>query len=325
MEHREVYAPVGRAREPRGMTMLDVMALVVGFSIVFAMISQIPSLLGAYDGEAFGARFGSELGWMAPLLELMRIALPFGAAVSVVVLARRLAHGGFPRPAEWVTLLLGVTFVIRAFPNVEYGFLPFWRNVVPGLRDDRAWWLWGLAGLIACGSGLALLLVFRRRLPTRVMAIGLVALLGLTLWWPVAALGRTVPALVWQFHDLPIVTSSWPYSFHAALLTALGRLPLGLVYGTILAAALQDASADSRSRWTWPEWAGMAAALLLLPCWFVLDYALTWHYGWYMPPAWALAVTIASWWLAERYGPAWNRLLDARYDRHQSTSPPPEG
>lgn len=297
-------------REPRGMTLLDASALVVGFAAVFALVSQTPELAGV----------GTDAGppWNVPFRAILLLGLPFGAAIAVVVLVRRLAHGGITRPAEWLTLALGLTFLVQAFPDSEVALPAFWRAVTPGLVDFRAAErAWGLAGLVAVLTGWALFARLRASLPTRVTSLWLIALLGLALWWPLAVLSRTVPQLIWLFYDAPIVSSSWPFWFDNALFEALGRLPIGLVYGTILAAALREYPEPARSRWTWPEWAGVATALLVLPCWFLLDSERTgaWREAFFMPMAWAAVVGLASWWLAGRLVTTWSPAGVSTYDR----------
>src|SRR4051812_18027293 len=171
--------------EPRSMTPVDVMALVAGAAI---------GLTSSFRGRAIVGGFPYVVPepWVMLVFLLAWVFWMGAASTSVVVGARLVRYRRFPRPAEWLAILLTLIGHQAMAPmqpiDTLTGSLPFGMM---GALDTFAGWRWTTAGLAAgvVALGLGLLHLLRRRLPPWAMTAGLVAIAYLTLAGPISTIG----------------------------------------------------------------------------------------------------------------------------------------
>lgn len=262
--------------EPKLMTMLDLAAIVVGFAGVFSLIARTTLYAGG-PYVYFYTRLSGAPVWLQFPAQLANIVLPIAAALGPAVLVRSLAYHRMPRSGEWLVLLSSVVMVVLAFPTQDLSYTWLGPRVLAlgwaGWRSDQLERLWiGLhVGLLLIA--LTVFLLLRRRLPNGLKTIGLVLLLAIALWVPLPALREGLVSLATSNYNPPFVADR-TYRLREALASALGLLPVGLIFGIPFLATLRE---GFRGR-NWLDWTGLISAWMLLPGCLVIEFSRT--YSW---------------------------------------------
>lgn len=279
-----------RGREPRGITLADLMRAVAVLAVGLALEPPrwVATEVMQTCGFVANVAFYTSVYWT-----LARLALPWAVAVGACILARRVRFGGMPRPAEWLALMtalvlldpavegpdhVGGPIVTRPLTSVTINGAPVPPprgppTVLVDLDDGRPHGLvllstLGVAGALLLTAWLAL----RRGLSPGTATLVLTALAWLWLRLPV----RLNPVEWVRFRysyfgltALPPAAGWSPAQFDWYLE---GRLALGRWFvGMLTAVPALSAALALRRRggapWRWTEWAGSALAALLAACW----------------------------------------------------------
>ena len=89
-------------REPVSVTLADLSMLVLGS----ALVTSLPQMHRPADRIAI-ANIPMP-GWIAWLFVLAEVAMRVGLALAPVIVTRRARYGGLPRPADWLSILVGL-------------------------------------------------------------------------------------------------------------------------------------------------------------------------------------------------------------------------
>jgi hypothetical protein len=251
-------------REPIGMTLGDLVAVVAGVAIVLT----IPWKFFPHPTDFFGPW----PRWLPRLWLIQQVLEIAGLAMLPVVLARRARLGGLARPAEILLVCCGLPALVW---GIETTMLRSWVRVRTGLTvpgpgmsgmpvalysqwsEGPHWtWEWGL--LLTAAAASAALLAGRRRIPGWVgAALLFLAWAGLYEAGPVLLERSLVRLIVW-------VTSRPVGELAGTLLSSLTlRLPRFLLYALPALAALREVRQDGLSRQTWLCRTGLVLPVLL--------------------------------------------------------------
>jgi hypothetical protein len=321
--------------EPRGLTLADLVALVVGSAL--AVAAPWPFEMPAPGTGNFGPWLGTLSFFQSASLALERACL----ALLPVVLARRIRYGGFARPAEFLVAACGMPSFDQVAEYLRFTVLETLHSAT-GRKSPLAvlahdwerlsrvgrWELWHASTnwdrtvellVLACGCAAALA-IGRRRLPGWAKtALVLLAWLGFL---------RTL-FVAGQWLD----DSASEGGFGAGLFGLLASLvlflvPLRLFYDVPACAVWHRLRKGRGPRLTWLEWAAMIFAgfylLASYPVYFTPFYP-TWYWGWNLgfwpatiaAPLIALRISrrrLVGWWGMEVRHPeaACKALPDAR-------------
>ncbi len=282
--------------EARSMTPADMMALAAGVGLGIVLRPPLPR------------------GFVHPALVASSWTTVAAVAVSLVVLTRSVRFRRGARPAEWLAILAAIYLVTDR---------PEWQvdaaiNLVLGrfMRADVSFsrLRWAMAGLasLAILAGLGVLRAERRTLPPWLKTMILAWLAFLALWGPIEVIGLHGPDLLAPsqgFGRGPGPALAWIGC------RLLARVPLGLLFGIPLIAAIDGRV--RRIRWAWTEWSAFAVFLVawllaatlrrtLVPAPSLLAAAEKGLDG-----AWVVGVGLLSRWALVRFGPTWRRWFEA--------------
>ena len=287
-------------REPGSLRLADLSMLVVGFAIVFCL----PWLY--YPTERISIGNAPMPGWVVCLLVVRETAQKAGLILTPVVLARRVRYGGFPRPAEWLAILVGLPMLYEViqragwvkrfarwylvdfrsasggaippllhepYPNTGIGFGNVryygYEGFPVGFTPGEEVRIWGWFATILLLLIATALVVGWKRIPNW-------AKTGL-LW--LAALVWVAGVTYLLFAELgraSRVTAEWsdlPSGIVVQIAFGLGRLPESLLYGLPIVAVLFGVRRGVYRSWVWTEWLGATTALLAMP----LGAAIYWY------------------------------------------------
>ncbi len=202
--------------------------------------------------------------WVMLLLMACQLVGSLAFATAMAIVARRFRHGGMPRPAEWLALLVAAAMLGLALPNVDEAVN--WSATEFGLhgslRENYGLFRWGWAGVATAVAlvGLAALAVGRRWLPTGVVTLGLAGVATTLLWGPIPVCWRELPWMIWGPALAAGEVPGAMFWFWLEVRKGIGRLPLGLLFGVPIVATVGDRLRSNRPAWRWTEWAGAASA-----------------------------------------------------------------
>lgn len=229
-------------REPRWLTVVDLLMLVVGFAPVLGL----PKIHHLDDTVIhIGAQPIPEVPWQGYFLVLGEIVRKCGLILVPVIMARRLRYGGLPHPAEWLAILVALLWVPE---GIERSGVT--RNGYPH---------WGAAN---ARVGLALLILGMswRRLPdwARTALLVATATLGVELM-----LGSLLPMAKWRSFE---AMALWlrPHVSPFVVWTAVAWTLDGLLLVIPFVLAEFAYRTGPRASWTWVAWAGASIGLLAL-------------------------------------------------------------
>jgi hypothetical protein len=252
--------------EHRAITLSDLAALVAG--VAFVMVLPRSQSYWPYRVDFLGP-WPKWLPWCFCLRQTL------GAVCMVlapVILRRRMAYGGFARPAERLALFTAMPFFADA---IETGLkrlhyrMRFGHSLAGYSLDgmptsismewwDRVRWIWELAILISSGLALAVFLLGRRRLPGWL----------LTAIVPIAWLGayRSAPPLVfgvllWVIEH--VFGSPINGQVIEVLWAAVGYVPRFTLYLVPAIVALLSLRPFELAPPTWLEWTSLAIPIAL--------------------------------------------------------------
>jgi hypothetical protein len=305
-------------REPAGITVADVMILVVG--VAAGLIVEPP--------RAETSRVVQVCGFAAPVSTytsafwtLARLALPLGLGLATAVVVRCARHGRLPCAGEWLALATALLLLDPAVPGEMHVVGPVTtramtyherpdgvrvptRHVRPAVLIDldpsvpAAPALLGIAGLGLAASlaGWVVLGLVRRGLAPWV-AVLLLAALG---WAWLRLPARLNPTEVVRFRYswvgfTPVAPpgGAWPaWGWYVEGRYALGRWPIGLLAAVPAVAAARNLARGPRDRGRWTARAGVAVALALGVAWAWDELAMR---SWPSP---SIRASILAAWLA---------------------------
>ena len=318
--------------EPRGLTLADLAIALAGVALGFVLQPVRPEPTRVVQTCGFVAPVATytSLYWTAA-----RFALPAALGLALAILARRARHGGWPRPGEWLALVLALTLLDGAVPGDDHvggpvttrpndvvktrGVRVYARDVKPAVLiavdDERALGpfvaIRAATAVVAVLAGVAVLSLVRRGMPASA-AVALVLALG---WAWLRLTVRLNPHEFVRFRyswvgfppGKPPDGWAWPgYAWHLEARLALGRWFEGLLVGIPTAATGLAVARRGRPGWRWTEWAGAALAVLLGLTWALDELtrrpfpAATVRAVVFV--AWLAAVGLPSWLIARRLG-----------------------
>jgi hypothetical protein len=298
------------------MTMIDAMALAVGVALALS-----PSFR---DGPTVGGFPYVVLPPHVTLILFVVWVFWVGAASTSIVVAARLArYRRFPRPAEWLAILMSLMGQQATGPlqpiDVLTRMLPFG---MVGALDTFSSWRWTTAGLATAvvALGLGLLRLFRRFLPPWARTAWLVVLAYLALAGPIYTIGS------YGVDSLAPSSALGPGRlaiFQRLACQLVATTPLALMIGIPAVATLIERV--RRVRWRWTEWACTSATILIALSLSTLYLGNSpfpssgWAAEWGLVGAWLVGVGILSWAILDRLGPAWSRWLGDQAEEPGST------
>lgn len=294
-----VSTPAGEAREPRWLTVVDLLAVVAGLAIA-ASVCPLSVAVPIRLGLAIG--FAAIFWW----------TLALSAGVSAAVLVRQAIHRRPARPAEWLGLLMAIN--LFQLPNVDrlvnQSFSP---AMVSGSFGLCRWVIAGYA-LMAVVAGVVALSFLGRSLPHWLRTVIAGGLLILFLWGPAHVFTLEVDSLLPPASRPGRGQTNW---LAVAASRHLGSVPAGLVYGVPAVALIVGSRRLGRRPLIWTEAIGAAISafigLSLLafhfrgrpqqpPAGLVADRMIA--------PLWILGLCLLSAWIARVLMPWWERCMN---------------
>jgi hypothetical protein len=301
--------------------MMDLLGLVVGFALFFALRQPRPP---AVIRLASGRTVADWVEWTAG-----RAITATAVVLLPVVLIRRTLDRDAPRPAEWFLIVVGSLQLAAGLGYLRE--VLYWRLLA---RVDGAVALGPLLvritpegiGAVAALVTFVGLAVFRRSLPPWARASTLVLILVLLFWGP-------VPGLAWELKfaiTSALLDGSQPTVLLRILAPGVAGLPEGLLLALPAVAMLRDgrrAGLRGRRRL---EWVGLGLLAAIVAAWafdLVAEVAmrpiapglttldmLVYSAG---RRAWIVPTLLIAWYLVGRFG--------ADFDKLMSPVPPREG
>jgi hypothetical protein len=301
----------GATREPRSMTMVDLVTLVAGVALGYAAIASQPGL--AFMPPA----------WVLAVIAISNVFFWMAAASSFVALGRVTAYRRMPRPAEWLAILISVAgltgrpeFNVDGWVNECFAVFPAWKD-----RLDFDGWRWLVAGLAGLAS---LATIGAVRLGRRAFPPWLKTLL---LAWS-ALIAYAGPLWVFGFLGDDLVSPSRGFGvgdlaiFHRQACGLFGQFPTGVFFGIPAMGALLDRLVGRR--WSWVEWSAAAAtpkfifAPLMLYPWEFATISPAWLAERALLLTWLVAIALTSRWISIRFGPPWRQWIVGPADQDRS-------
>lgn len=232
----------GFRRESLRLALADILGIVFGFAVCFAM--------------PFAFRFGpiglvgAQLPlWFIALLGTLWIMQGLAFAISAVVVTRTAQFHRQPRSAEWLALLVSVWFLSAILPPPD-----------EFITQDFTVWRWSIGGLALAVSVVALLFAVRK---THVSAIRtlLVCLAALTwMWGPCAVLKLEFTDL---FPWLERLGDGWTFWLVMSALRFIAALPLAMLFGMPVVATILARRRDRFQSLVWTEWVSMLCVIVI--------------------------------------------------------------
>lgn len=244
--------------EPRSMTLVDVMAMVVGVAVGLAIVENqdvyVMSGFLTMVPDRFAGMAQHSVGWI------------WGVSVTMaaVTLGRVARHRRGPRPAEWLVIVIAIGYASGGdriwFPAERVNFRVMTpMDAIEDFHRERSI-VASLAGLVAV-LGLIVLRRLRRKLPAWAVTIGLCLALTLLAWGPIYV--AAMDATAWISPSIGINGAELVNISILAATTWAGLVPTGLLIGIPLVGAIADV--NRRRGWTWVEWGSMVSSGLILP------------------------------------------------------------
>jgi len=286
------------------MTIADMLAVVAGVGIA---ITCPLSPLASYLPYA-----------QIPVLSLIIVAsiwfsLALALATSLAVVLRQVNYRRMAYPAEWVAILLGLTMLKPALPNldnvVNQAFRSDWLSTSFGLCR----WIVSGAGMIVFLAGFVVLGVLRRVLPHWLKTLVLATMALAMLWGPIDVFSREAPPYAPSWTGL---RPKWVYWVYVESRQYAARLPLGLLFGVPVTAAMVQWRGRGSRRWVWTEWIGVGVGSILGLLWLVFLYLLRsesppdgLNAERIVVPVWLVAIWSSSRFVVKHFGDDWNCWL----------------
>jgi len=278
-------------REPIPITLADLAALVLGSALAISL----PQMHLTTDRIAIG---GAPMpGWIAWLFVIGEVAMKVSMALIPVILARRARYGCLPRPADWLSILVGLTLLHEVVRRSEWmkGLARWYfgdfrcmlgypvsfsiQEMWPGNRimggdaipvgyggfpvdfapgDEYRLWGWSAAFLFLATS-VALLLGWKR-MPGWAKT-GLLSILAFTGSVVLTCLVRDGLRQAFQAFAARARLST---GIFAEMASGVAAAPESLLFGVPVVAILIQLRTGRISKWVWTERIGAPTALLAL-------------------------------------------------------------
>ena len=228
--------------EPLRLTLTDMLGIVFGFAVCFAM----PFAFRFGPIGLVGARL--PLGFIA-LLGTLWMMQGLAFAISAVVLTRTAQFRRQPRSAEWLALLVSVWFLSATLPPPD-----------EFITQDFTVWRWITAGLALVVSVAALLLAVHKTHAGAIRTL-LVCLAALTwMWGPCAVLKLEFTDL---FPWLDRLGDGWTFWLVLSALRFVAALPLAMLFGLPVVATILARRRDHFQSLMWTEWLSMLCVTVI--------------------------------------------------------------
>jgi hypothetical protein len=273
-------------REPVSVTLADLSMLVLGA----ALATYVP--LMHRPADRINVANIPMPGWIAWLFVLAEFAMRVGLTLTPVIVARRARYGGLPRPADWLSIVVGLQLLRdemqwsgwmrrlarwyladlgfslgyavpfrpgKTFPGdgrLIVGYDGFPADFTPGDEYHLGGWLGTVLLLIVSVT----LGVGRKRLPGWAKT-GLLSVAALT--WLEGATYLFTPGLM-RFSEAAGDWVGLPSSILVQVALGVATLPEGLLFGVPVVAILIELQTGGIGKWVWTEWIGASTGLLAL-------------------------------------------------------------
>jgi hypothetical protein len=306
--------PAHRRDEPRGVSLADLVIGVPGLAIGLALqpVRLEPTRVVQTCGFAAPVVTYSSAYWTAA-----RVALPLALALALAIVARRARYGGWPRPSEWLGLWVALVMLDPAVAGSDHvggpvttrpmtyvevrGIQVPTREIRPtvliDLDDERP-----LVSVLLTSAAVGALAILAARILAATVSRGLPAWAGVVLilvagWaWlrvPIRLNPREIVRFRYSWLNVRPVLQRTAFQLHIELRLALGRMAEGIIFGTLLVAALRDLWRSGRPSWRGTELTAVALAAALAGCWAVDELLLR-----PAPGAWVRGPVFLGWLVA---------------------------
>jgi hypothetical protein len=224
--------------------MADLVALVIGFAIAFAL--PIPYGIPEFAipmAEIFFYVIGALVFWPA-------------CATTAVVFWRRMEFGGKPRAGEWLCILLTMWLISESTygPDTLVRWIIRLQGQGYAYENEYRYWRWCIASGCFAGllGGVPVAFLLRRRPLLHTALLSLLAFL--LLWGPINVLEM-------QFApSLPRLRNDWAFWIVSHLVWSIRDLPFRLLFGVPWLATFMAWRRGDCGHWIWTEWIGGAVA-----------------------------------------------------------------
>lgn len=229
-------------RESFRLTLADMLGIVFGFAVCFAM----PFAFRFGPIGLVGARLPL---WFVGLVGALWVMQGLAFAISTVVVTRTAQFRRQPRPAEWLALLVSVWFLSATLPPPD-----------EFITRDFTMWRWIIGGLALVVSVVVLLFAVRKTHASAIRTL-LVCLAALTLMWgPCAVLKLEFTDL---FPWLDRLGDGWTFWLVLSALRFVAALPLAMLFGLPVVATIQARRRDHFQSLVWTEWLSMLCVTVI--------------------------------------------------------------
>jgi hypothetical protein len=233
--------------EPRGITILDLLAFIAGFAIALTPFASQNAAPGPID---------------FPLLTVlvMSVWLPWTAEIVVALdaLERQFAYRRPLHPAEWMAILIALVGATFWIPPMEMWGVMLLSPILQPSDYRVIRWILAAIAVFVLFAGSGALAMFRARLPIWTITLLLAPLVLLWFCVPVDVVERLFPQRTLGADAPGPRWLSWAYVELHNIVTS---LPRWVPFGIATVALWQERCTRSR-RWIWTQWLACIAATL---------------------------------------------------------------
>ncbi len=351
-----------RRTEPAGITVTDLIVLVLGCAIALALPKIDRCIEHAIEGFEPPPPRAKAADWVVQFGTVLDVSLKCGLALALVAVGRCLRWGRVPRAVEWTAILLAFTLIDEIYLylandvfSLGWNWRWHWSQSRLPLHSYNAFyvdwkWLWSqgrlpqlirvaffesralinlFLGSSICLACLASAILLRDRLPARIKAALMIGAAYAVYFGPATLGGEAAWALIDEYTSEE--TREKLPDWFSWCLDSLFELPTEVFFGVALLATIRTWRGPRSVRWMDYAilMAGVPYLLYFSPIWLLHGISGPIDRGeiasgilWY---AGRLALVMAlSWLVLRQLGPAWSRWLGVSYDGIRPSPTPPE-
>ena len=283
-----------RRREPRWLTVADLVVIVAGVALVMGI-----------PWEARAA-FASPLPLVfLALVAGFRLTVVCALVIALAVLFRRGRYGGPVRPAEWLALGLASLGLLDLVPRLDGAVNSYYAAVGSTALDfGVARWLLSApaaAGVVLVVAGLAFLMPQARAGSRFASALAVILIVGglfLWFWGPCEVVRLQLPWIMVPSPQGEPTSWGWRLPVVVTLREVVANGLPALTWGILAAVTVRAWWAGRRGPGTrvWTETAAFADAVLAALLFTVMGALETGDAGWRV--TWMVGLGVLSWWIA---------------------------